>query len=82
MAVKIFCNACQKYIRDAKRDEIPSLKGTEICEACEQGHLALLDQVEKIAKRGIVQIENKRDKVKADIDEAVRKVVRADGENA
>lgn len=75
MAVKIFCNACQNYIRDAKPDEISSLRGTEICVNCEQRHKTALDEVEKIAKRGIVRIENARDKIKANLDEAMRRII-------
>ncbi|MHC4397761.1 MAG: hypothetical protein ACYS1A_19120 [Planctomycetota bacterium] len=76
MAIKIFCNGCQKYIRDAKYGEIASLKGTEICSDCESRHKTALDEVEKIARRGIVRIETARDKIKADIEEAMRNVIK------
>lgn len=79
MAVKIFCNSCQKYIRDAKPDEISMLRGTEICTKCESSYSSTLVQVEKMAKRGIVRIERARDDAKASIEEAMRNVT--EGEN-
>jgi hypothetical protein len=80
MAVKIFCNACQEFIRDAKTDEIAGLRGTEICADCESRHKTALDEVEKIARRGIVRLENARDKIKAQIDEAMHRVIHGEEE--
>jgi len=76
MAVKIFCNACQNYIRDARKDEMHELKGTEICEECEgkiKNTWAEVDKMQKqIEQRMRVMISDAR----AKLDEAMRKVIR------
>ena len=76
MAVKIFCNACQRFIRDAKAHEISELRGTEICQECETRIQGLFADVEKTAKRGIVKIENAASKARADMEEAMRRVIK------
>jgi hypothetical protein len=76
MAVKIFCNACQNFIRDARRDELSDLKGTEICVPCETRVKGLYDEVEKVARRSIVKIQTASDKGKADMEEAMRRVIK------
>lgn len=76
MAVKIFCNACQNFIRDARRDELSELKGTEICVSCETRVQGLYDEVEKVARKSVVRIQNAADKAKADMEEAMRRVIK------
>lgn len=76
MAVKIFCNACQKLIRDAKPSELSDLRGTEICGDCETRITGLFDEVDKIAKRGMVKIQTTVDKAKSDLEEAMRRVIK------
>ena len=76
MAVKIFCNACQRFIRDAKAHELSELKGTEICQECEGRIKGLWDEVESVAKKGTVKIENAVSKAKADMEEAMRRVIK------
>lgn len=76
MAVKIFCNACQHFIRDARRDELSDLKGTEICFPCETRIKGLFDEVDKIAKRSAVKIQSAADKARADLEEAMRRVIK------
>jgi hypothetical protein len=80
MAVKIFCNSCQKFIKDATPNEIAGLRGTEICTDCEDGFSIAMREVEKISKRGIVQIERKRDDIKVKLEEAMRNVIGGDDE--
>ena len=75
MAVKIFCSACQQFIRDAKQAEISSLKGTEICSACETRVNTLLVEVEKTHAKALNQINMARDTAKAEIEEAKRRVI-------
>ena len=81
MAVKIFCKSCQKFIKDARHDEIPQLRGTEICVDCEAKYRTAMDDVIKISKRGIVRIETARDKCKADLEEAMRNIISREGED-
>ena len=80
MAVKIFCNCCQKFIKDASPNEISNLRGTEICTECEGGFARAMEEVIKISKRGIVQIERKRDDIKVKLEEAMRNVIGGDDE--
>ena len=78
MAVKIFCNACKGFIKNATKNEIRSLTGEEVCTDCEALVKNLFDQVSKVAQRGIVQLERKRDKIKVEMDTLRKKVIKAD----
>ena len=78
MAVKIFCNACHGFIKDADKNEIRALTGEEICQNCEAKVKNAFDEVTKIAQRGIVQLEKKRDDIKAEMDGLRKKVIRSD----
>ena len=76
MAVKIFCNACQQFIRDARRDELSDLHGTEICVECETRIKGIFDEVERVAKRSVVKIETASSTAKAELEEAMRHVIK------
>jgi len=78
MAVKIFCNACQNFIRDAKPSEIPNLKGTEICAPCEGRVNTLLTELDKIHQRSMHQISQIRDTARAEMEDAKRRVIQKD----
>ena len=78
MAVKIFCNACKGFIKDANKVEIRALTGEEICESCEKGVKNAFDDVDKAAKRAIVQIESLRDQKKAELERMAKKVIKSD----
>lgn len=80
MAVKIFCNSCQKFIKNAKKNDLNILTGSEICQECEETVKTAFEEVEKAARRGIVQIEKKRDTIKANLERMVKKVIKPDDE--
>ena len=76
MAVKIFCNACQEFIRDAKQHELSDLKGTEICVSCETRIKGLFDEVDRVAKKSVVKIQNVAGQARAELEEAMRRVIK------
>jgi len=76
MAIKIFCNYCQKFVKNATPKEIKDLTGTEICSDCSAHVRGLFDEVDTVAKRGIVRIERARDDVKAKLEESLRHVIK------
>lgn len=78
MAVKIFCNACKGFIKNANRNEIKNLTGDEICQPCEANVKNAFDEVTKAAKRAVVQIERVRDQKKAELERMAKKVIKAD----
>jgi len=78
MSVKIFCNACQRFIKDASKNDLNILTGQEVCQDCEQKVKSAFDEVEKVARRGIVQIERKRDDLRAELERMVKKVIKDD----
>jgi hypothetical protein len=80
MAVKIFCNACQNFIRDARIHEIPELRGTEVCTTCEGKAKSAFDALDKISKRAAKRIHDTASKAKADMEEAVRRVIMTEEE--
>ena len=78
MAVKIFCDACQQYIRDANQDD--DLRSGAICPDCKLLMKGIFIDVHKIAQRAISTIQKKESSAKAELEEAMRRVV-ADGKN-
>jgi len=78
MALKIFCNICQNFIRNAKISEVGQLKGDEVCEECSTHIADTFKEVDKIARQGIVKIEGVRDKIKADLENALRNVIKSE----
>jgi hypothetical protein len=80
MSVKIFCNSCQKFIKDANKNELKSLDGNEICEECLNFTLAKIEDIKRVARQGIVTVEKTRDKALADLDRSIRKVIHSDKE--
>ena len=75
MAVKIFCNCCESFIRNAKPNEIANLKGTEICETCSGKMAKTLEEIETIYKRFMSSVQLARNTAKDEIEEARRKVI-------
>jgi len=75
MAIKIFCNSCQKYIRDAKPGEISSLRGTEVCAECEQSYSELIKKVQKLAAQATNKINTAVNSFMAEAEEAKRHVI-------
>lgn len=78
MAIKIFCNACKGFIKNAEKGEIKSLTGEEICVDCEKLVTNAFTHVTKMAQRGVLQLEKKRDDIKAEMDRLRKKVIKAD----
>ena len=80
MSVKIFCNSCQKFIKDADKNQIKSLDGNEICENCLAFNQDKIKDIQQVARKGIVQIERARDAALAELDRSIRKVIHSDEE--
>jgi hypothetical protein len=75
MAVKVFCNCCQQYIKDCKPNEINNLRGNEICAACESKVNATLKAVDDAMKRAVTHIQQVGGKAIAELDEMKRRVL-------
>ena len=80
MSVKIFCNSCQKYIKDADKNELKTLDGNEICEDCLKFTLNKIEEIKRVARQGVVNIEKTRDSALVDLDRSIRKVIHSDKE--
>ena len=74
--LKLFCNCCQKFIRDAHMKEVGKLTGLEICTDCEGTIAQTFKEVEKISKRGQHQMVKIEGRIKADLETALRKVLK------
>lgn len=57
MAIKIFCNVCSRFIRDAKVLEMKTITGTEICPECEKRLEFKMNDVQVVAQDAIKKIE-------------------------
>lgn len=79
MAVKIFCNMCQKFIRDAKAVEISNLRGTEICTDCDKKTGGLIADMEKVSLRSVKQIQDIANRAKAELEEMKKRVIQGEG---
>ena len=75
MAIKIFCNSCQKYIRDAKPGEISSLRGIEICQECEGAYSDFIKKIQKAADRAVDKITSAAKNFQAEAEEAKRHII-------
>ena len=78
MTLKIFCNSCHEFVRDAKSEEISSLRGTEICQGCESKHSEFLAKIDKMANRATNKINDVLNRFQADCEEAKRHIVKAE----
>jgi len=79
MAVKIFCNSCQRFIRDARnKNEISDLTGHEICQDCEQAVSNMLVEIERVGKRAITAIQGILSSCRAEIEENMRRVIKSE----
>ena len=78
MAIKLFCNACQQFIRNVDGKELGTLYGDEICEECQKHVDGVFHDVDKVAKQGIVRIERARDDIKAKLERMVKHVVKGE----
>ena len=81
MAVKIFCNMCQKFIRDAKPVEISNLRGTEICNDCDKKTAGFIADMERASGRAVKQIQDITQRAKAELEEMKRHVIEGDDKN-
>jgi ribosomal protein L44E len=81
MAVKIFCNMCQKFIRDAKAVEISNLRGTEICNDCDKKTAGFIADMEKTSLRAVKQIQDIANRAKADLEEMKKRVIQGEDTN-
>ena len=75
MGVRIFCNTCETFIRNAKKEEFKTLSGDEICTGCAGKIETGIQAFEKAADRAIKQIGIKRTDGKATLDRMLAKVV-------
>jgi hypothetical protein len=81
MAVKIFCNMCQKFIRDAKIIEISNLKGTEICIDCEKKTGGFIVDMEKASLRAVKQIQDISSRARAELEEMKKRVIEGEDDD-
>ena len=78
MAVKLFCNACQQFIRDIDGKELGTLHGDEICESCKSHIESVFNDVDKVSRQGIVRIERARDDIKAKLERMIKHVIKSE----
>lgn len=75
MAVKIFCNQCTNFIREARQAEFSKLTGEEICQTCRERNLKTFSEVEKARDAAIAHIKRVASEHLVKLDEAMRRVV-------
>jgi len=76
MAVKVFCNQCQDFIKDIEPKEIAKLTGQEICEGCLGKNKQAYNDVERIQKEATAAINKLANEFKVKLDETFRKVMK------
>ena len=74
--IKLFCNQCQRYIRDAVQKDMSKLVGDEICEDCRDRNKEAFKEVDMIQRQASSAINALADKYKVQLDEAIRKVLK------
>lgn len=78
MALRVFCDSCQSFIKVAKENEVSELKGSVICQACVNKSSGYLKAVEKISSEAIGKISGVLDKARAEFDDARHRLVEPD----
>lgn len=76
MAVKVFCNQCQKFIKDAELNEMKKLTGEEICLACQTYNKSAFDEVDKLRRETVSKVNKICNDVQLELDNAIRRVLR------
>ena len=77
MALRVFCDSCQTFIKIAKQDEVSELKGPVVCQACLNKSSAYLKQVEGVAAQAVNEIHAVLDRARAAFDDARHRLVDA-----
>lgn len=78
MAIKIFCQQCQNYIKDALPKELAKLTGEEICTTCRDRNRQTFDEVEAMQKDFISRMNRLYDEAKVQLDETLRKCLKGE----
>ena len=76
MAVKVFCNQCQNFIKDVEPREISKLNGNEICTACKEKNKVTFSDIEAIRNEGIGKLKAIASEYLAKLDEAMRQEIK------
>lgn len=69
MALKLFCSACQKFIKEISPKEATEVPDNTVCKDCKKLHQALLDRLNadyrkrsaelaKVHNEGVEKLEN------------------------
>ena len=51
MAIKLFCNLCQNFIKDVSLSDMKKLQGDEVCEVCQDQGQKIFKDIEKDAEK-------------------------------
>jgi len=76
--IKLFCKACHGYIKQIEPIQAGKLTGDEVCEECGQKMESAIEELDKISKRAQFAIQKKADKAKADLEMAMRRILKAE----
>ena len=72
MPLKLFCDFCEKFIRNAH----PNDKGEQICPECGDRIKGIYDEIDKLSRTTQLSIQKISDKGKAKIEMALARVVK------
>ena len=78
MAIKVFCDACETFIRNARDDELSDLKGGVICPDCEGKINELFTFLDKHQKQTEQKIRVVFSDARATLERRVRKVMKSE----
>ena len=81
MALRVFCDSCQTFIKIAKQEDVSDLKGPVVCQACLYKVNVYLKQVERIAGESINKINSVLDNARAQFDDARHHLVDKDAKS-
>jgi len=76
MSVKIFCDYCEKFIKNASKND--NAFEAAVCQECALKTSGAADDVEKAARRAVKQIQDVLSQFRAEVDRVQRRVFKSD----
>jgi len=79
MSLKLFCNVCHNFIREATAKDVGKLTGEEICPDCMGKTKDAYDAIEKSAHRTCRKIDALAQKGRAELELIMARVMKREG---
>lgn len=80
MAIKLFCNTCERFIKNLKPVEIADYRDGAMCSECEKRINGLYLKIEKLRDSTTHRLNKILDKAKAELELLLKNVVQIEAD--